>query len=89
MAFSHTKIYTVQGNKRVMEGTYTNTSSSAGGDIETGFTVVESCFLQPKGSSILANQPVVNEDFPLRNTGGKVTIVTNENEVGSFRCSGY
>lgn len=54
------------GNLKLFFGTYTNTSSSTGGDIV--FPNTEEIFhvqLQPKGSAILANQPVVNETLPL------------------------
>lgn len=77
---------TVIGNLRMVDGTYTNTSSSTGGDIATGLDLVEHIQLQPKGSAILANQPVVNETLPL--SSGDVTIVTTADEVGTFVAFG-
>lgn len=86
MSFTYTKNSTVFGNKRIVYGVYTNTSSSTGGDIATGLNLTEAVFLQPKGSSILANQPVVNETLPL--ASGDVTIVTTADEVGSYFAIG-
>lgn len=86
MAFTHTSEKTVFGNKRIVTGVYTNTSGSTGGNIVTGLSQVDAVFLQPKGSSILANQPVVNEALPLN--GGDVTIVTTADEIGSFIAVG-
>ena len=74
------------GNMLEVHGVYTNTSSSTGGDIASGLKRVETCQLQPKGSSVLANQPVVNETLPL--AGGDVTIVTTADEVGTFTIRG-
>lgn len=86
MAFSHTTEKTVFGNKRIVTGVYTNTGGSTGGDIATGLSQVDAVFLQPKGSAILANQPVVNEAFPLN--GGAVTVVTTADEIGTFIAVG-
>ena len=86
MAFTHTKEQTVFGNKRIVQGVYTNTGGSTGGDIATGLNQVQAMFLQPKGSAVSANQPVVNETVPL--ASGSVTIVTSANEVGSFLAIG-
>jgi len=105
MAFSTTiENELTLGNLKLFFGTYTNTSSSTGGDIV--FPNTEEIFhvqLQPKGSAILANQPVVNETLPLlfsadatneRNTDPlavanvEVTIVTTADEVGTFFAIG-
>ncbi len=77
---------TVIGNLRMIIGVYTNDSGSTGGDITTGLNRVEDLHMQPKGSSILANQPVVNETMPL--AGGDVTVVTTADEVGTFVALG-
>lgn len=83
MAFTISdKVETVFGNKRAVYGVYTNDSGSTGGDIDAGLTTYEVVQLQPKGSSVSANQPVVNETLPL--TGSDPTIVTGANEVGTF-----
>lgn len=92
MAFAYTSTsqpmkHVTFGNKLGVIGTYVSSGGSTGGDIVTGLQVAEAVFLQPKGSSILANQPVVNETLPLR--GGSVTIVTTANEEGSFMILGY
>lgn len=77
---------TVIGNLRMVVGVYTSADGSTGGDITTGLSRVEACQLQPKGSSVLANQPVVNETMPL--ASGDVTIVTTANEIGTFVAYG-
>lgn len=89
MAFTISNVVTVPGTgaKAHVFGTYTNDGGSTGGDIVTGLTVVEAFFLQPKGSSVSANQPVVNETMPL--SGGAVTVVTSVNEIGQFLAIGY
>jgi hypothetical protein len=105
MAFSTTiENELTLGNLKLFFGTYTNTSSSTGGDIV--FPNTEEIFhvqLQPKGSAILANQPVVNETLPLlfsadatneRSSDAnavanvEVTIVTTADEVGTFFAIG-
>jgi hypothetical protein len=86
-SFSFTKTPMTMGNKLAVLGVYTSSGGATGGDIKTGLQVVEGIFLQPKGSSVLANEPVVNETIPLR--GGTVTIVTTANEVGSYMAVGY
>lgn len=91
MAFTISNVVTVPGTgaKAHVFGTYTNDGGSTGGDVVTGLNVVEAFLLQPKGAAVSANQPVVNETFPLTNTGGAVTIVTSANEVGQFLAIGY
>jgi hypothetical protein len=88
MAFAAVvKQTTVFGNKRIVMGTYTN-SSSTGGDITTGLSLVEAIFLQPVDSSVIANAAVINETLPLANDGGVVTIVTTNNENGIWMAYG-
>lgn len=91
MAFTATVIDRVPGtgSKQHVFGTYTNTGGSTGGDITTGLVTVQCFMLQPKGSSVSANAPVVNETFPLTNAGGKVTVVTSSDEVGQFLAIGF
>lgn len=79
---------TVIGNKRMVWGTYTNGGSDTGGDIVTGLSTVETFFLQPKGASVIANNPVVNETLPLSNSGGTVTVVTTADEDGYWEAKG-
>ena len=79
---------TVFGNKRRVIGTYTNTGGSTGGDVTTNLSSVETFTLQTKGSAIVASAPVVNETFPLVNSTGAVTIVTNADEVGYWEATG-
>ena len=87
MAFSYTVDKVLQTNTgRIAIGTYTSTGGSTGGDINTGLTNIYSLQLQPKGSAILANQPVVNETMPKATDG--ITIVTTANEVGTFQAFG-
>ena len=88
MAFSYTvERRTVIGNLRLVAGTYTNASGDTGGDINTGLVRVEHFQLQPKGTAILASAPVVNETLPM--SGGTVTIVTNDDEDGTWCAIGY
>ena len=90
MGFAYTiQKTTSSAGGRIACGTYTNTSSATGGDIYTGLNNVYAVFLQPKGSSILANQPVVNETLPLEGkTSIDATIVTTADEVGTFIAIG-
>lgn len=74
------------GPLEIRTGTYTSNSSSTGGDIDTGLKGVKAVFLQPKGTAILANQPVVNETLP--KTGADVTIVTTADEIGTWIAVG-
>lgn len=87
MAFTYTvNPESTLGGLKIVTGTYTSAGGSTGGDIKTGLTNVLHVQLQPKGSAILANQPVVNETIPLAK--GDVTIVTTANEVGTFIAAG-
>lgn len=77
------------GSKTRVYGTYTNSGGGTGGDITTNLLAVEGFFIQPRGNAVLATQSVVNEAFPLINTGGVVTIVTSADEVGIWEAWGY
>lgn len=77
-----------EGPVRKVCGTYTSASGSTGGDIVTGLKIVYRLQPQAKGSAVVANAPAVNEDFPLENTGGTVTIVTAADEVGTWEAIG-
>jgi len=87
MAFTYTvNSDELHGKTRIVTGNYTNAGGSTGGDIKTGLTTVYHVNLQPKGSAILANQPVVNETLPLEK--GDITIVNTANEVGTWVAVG-
>jgi hypothetical protein len=74
MAFSSAIVgESVFGNKRVKWGTYTNG--------------LEALVLQPGGSSAIATAPVVDETLPV--SGNAVTIVTADNEDGTWLAIGY
>ena len=74
---------------KIIVGTYTSDGGTAGGDITLPLQKLYHLTLQPKGSSILANQPVVNETLPLQGKYNvSATIVTTANEVGSFQAIG-
>jgi hypothetical protein len=64
----------IAGTKRIVTGTFENTSGTAGGDIATGLRRVEFFSAQHTGSAVVASAPVANETFPL--SSGVVTIVT-------------
>lgn len=88
MAFaSAITIKGVMGNKKYAMGTFTNGSGDTGGDINTGLSVCQAIFLQSGGSAVIANAPVVNETLPV--AGSAVTIVTTDNEDGTWLAFGY
>jgi hypothetical protein len=87
MAFSSKiTVQNVDGNKRIMIGTYTNTAGSTGGDINTGMHKCDLLYLQPMGSAVGTNYPVVNEVFPV--AGNAVTIVTDADQDGYWFAIG-
>ncbi len=88
MAFSFTITrQTVEGDRKVVYGTFTNAGGTTGGDITTGLRVVEDFQMQHTGSAVVTDVPVANETFPL--TGGTaVTIVTVANTAGLWRAEG-
>ena len=88
MAFSSSIILKnkIFGSRKIVVGTYTNASGDTGGDIDTGLKRVEFLVLQPKGSSVIATAPSVNETFPC--DGSAVTIVTADNEDGYWFAFG-
>lgn len=61
-------------------GTYTNDGGSTGGKITLPVSQITSFCLQPKASSVSANQPVYNNTLP--SAVPEITIVTSANEVG-------
>jgi chorismate synthase len=81
-----------QGNKKKTWGTYTNSGGGIGGDIKTGLRICEGLTLKPKGSAVSANASVINETFPVlktsAQTSAQVTIVTDENQVGTWEAFG-
>jgi len=89
MAFESaiTKRGKIPGSGLVHCGTYTNGSGDTGGDINTGLLKCEAIFLQSGGSSVIATAPVVNETLPC--TGSAVTIVTADDEDGTWMAIGY
>jgi len=88
MAFASAIVgQSVMGNKRIFWGTYTNGSGDTGGNINTGLQSCQSIFLQPGGSSVIATAPAVNETLPI--AGSAVTVVTADNEDGTWIAIGY
>jgi hypothetical protein len=86
MAFSYTVTSTsIRGNKRVINGTFTNDSSS-GGDIVTGLTSVETMALVHTGDTVISDVPTVNETMPCT---GTVSIVTVADKNGTWEAVGY
>ena len=75
------------GTKFMTTGTYSNGSGDTGGNIDTGLKVCEAIFLQPKGAAVVANNPVVNETLPV--AGSAITVVTTDNEDGTWMAIGY
>jgi hypothetical protein len=76
----------IQGNRRVHTGTFTNSAGGTGGDIVTGLNRVESFSLQHKGSTATTNIHVVNETLP--STTGTMTIVSDADKSGFWRAVG-
>jgi hypothetical protein len=90
MAFTvkTTETFQMIGSKAIC-GTYTNDSGSTGGNITLGFQTLFSLQLQPKGSAVSANQPVVNAILPLKGRYNVIApIVTSANESGNFIAIG-
>lgn len=90
MAFSSAITRTVQnvvGDRKIVHGTYTNTSGSTGGNIDTGLAVCEFIMLQPTGSAVVASNPVVNETLPV--AGSAITVVNTADEDGYWMAYGY
>lgn len=77
---------TIFGDLRVHFGTYTNTGGSTGGDITTGLKQIFHIKLQPTGSAVVANCPVINETLPLQLDG--VTVVNTADEDGLWIAYG-
>jgi hypothetical protein len=72
------------GNGRIYSGTYTNTGGSTGGKITLPVCELISFDLQPKSSSVAANQPTYNDTLP--SAIPSVTIVTDANQVGYWQA---
>lgn len=86
MAFSFTTTSQgISGNRRVMRGTFTN-STSSGGDIVTGLTTVENMSLTHTGDTVISDVPTANETFPCT---GTVTIVTVTDKNGLWEAAGW
>lgn len=76
------------GEFRVTYGTFTNAEAGdTGGDIYTELNVVHDFSLQPSGSAVIDDEPVMNETLPLEQEN--VTIVTTGNADGYWRAKGY
>lgn len=87
MAFTATKTgEDVVGSQRRVHGTYASAGGSTGGDINTGLHKCLHMNLQPGGSSVNTNAPVVNETLPV--DGSAVTIVTDANATGFWEAFG-
>jgi len=84
MAFSYTinEPITRGLNCQIITGTYTNNGGSTGGDINLPVCEIIYMSLQPKGTSISANQPVINKTLP--SPTQIVSIITSANETGYF-----
>lgn len=76
----------LEGNRKIVFGTFTNGSSDTGGNIATGLSLVEVIQLSHSGSAVVASAPVVNETLPL--SSGAVTIVTVANADGFWMAVG-
>ena len=80
MALTFTKDFEgVAGDLRITSGTFTNAGGSSGGDIYTGLHQIQGMILQHNSSAVVADQPVLNETFPMHDP---VTIVTTADADG-------
>ena len=66
------------GNKKVVYGVTVFSGTVTGGDVETGLRDVEFFHVDPNGGTQVGSS--MNEDLPLRNTGGTVTVVTEDTD---------
>jgi len=78
---------TLEGNRKVVYGTFTNDTSDTGGDIDTGLSRVDAITLTHTGTGVIASAPVINETLPLTSSG-LVTIVTVANADGVWMAIG-
>ena len=88
MAFASAVTYkTVFGNKRVHFGTFTTTSATTGGDVDTGLRRVESMTLTPNKNAVTAKECAIDESLPV--AGSAVTIVHDAALDGYWMAQGY
>jgi len=81
MAFTYTtNVPDVFGNKKNISGTYTSAGGSTGGDIVTGFSVVQSF----SNTSATASPSTVATI-----SAGTITITTTANQTGVWAATGY
>jgi hypothetical protein len=86
--FKVTESFQMIGGKTIT-GTYTNTGGSTGGSISLPVQALYHLSLQPQGTAVLANQPVVNATLPLRGKYNvSAPVVNTANEVGTFIAIG-
>ena len=90
MAFLNTPnedgVPNIVGVKKIVTGTFSNTSGSTGGDINTGLRRVEFMKVQHTGSAVVQTDPVVNESFPT--STGDITVVTSPDADGIWFAYG-
>jgi hypothetical protein len=91
MSFTATELQRIKGvNGVTIIGKYVNTAGSTGGTIKPSLSQITGALLQPWGSSVASNFPVVNAStttFPVSSTTG-VTVVTTANEGGIYMITG-
>jgi hypothetical protein len=76
----------VWGDKAVTIGTYQDSNSDGGGDIDTKLHRCEKIFLQPYGAAVTLNAPSVYETLPA--TGSAITIACDAAETGTWFAIG-
>ena len=87
MAWSYTKDYVGHaGNVVITGGSFTATSGTTGGDIDTGISTVFNIQLTPSGTAVATSLPVYNETLPV--AGNAITIVCTTGMIGSWKASG-
>ena len=87
MAFAFAVLSTtVFGDRAIAMGTFTNTSGSSGGELNTGLKTLDHVSLTLGGSAGAPNQLAVNETLPL-NTG-IFTLASAADAVGVWFAIG-
>lgn len=88
MAFSTTVVSQYSdGDKTIVEGTFTNGGGDTGGTIKTGLSVVEFVRARHSGDTIIDDCPAVTITIP--QNSGDVVVVTTDGADGWFQITGY
>lgn len=88
MAFAYTVNDEINmKNLKIVTGTWTVTSSTKTGEIDTGMSSVDYAFATTYDSSVIADPAVFNETFPFIN--GEITLITTSGTTGGWKATGH